>query len=322
MNRFTKTILPVLAMAMVIPFLATVTLAQYVPIVPPQNTAVPTALPNVGSVTTSGLTATVLPGSVYCNGSQAQVAPTSFTLLANSIYYLAYNCLNDQLYVRTMAAPQGTDLLLAVLTTAASTIAVTDTRSTVMFVNPNDGAFFIPASACGGGVSGTAGAGNATDIVALAGGMRVFRLSNTAAGPSTNTFTCTFQVPTRLTTNRGVIINDLTLLVSTQTTQPTSVTTSTLKSSTAPAAVDPETASSATFVNQGGVVTMVPTSGQFAAYAAVAAGQFYSLKASLAAPISVITDLQTFIVTFTFAQAGSAAGIQEIPGFYVHYTVI
>jgi hypothetical protein len=149
--------------------------------------------------------------------------------------------------------------------------------------------------------------------------MRVFRLSATAASASNNTFTCTFSVPGRLTTGRGVTITDITFLVSSQTTQPTSITLPTLKTATAPAAVDPETANSATFVTAGGTVTQAPSSAQFAAYSPVAAGQFFSVKASLGTPVLVNTDLQMFQFVIVFAQSASAISIQETPGFFVHY---
>lgn len=182
-----------------------------------------------------------------------------------------------------------------------------------------DGTFFVPETACSGATSGTAGSGNATDIVAGSGGARVFRLSATNAGASANTFTCIFQVPSRLTAGKGATITDITFLVSTQTTQPTSITLPTLKSFTAPQATDPETANSATFSTAGGTITQTPTSAQFAAYTAVSAGQFYTVKASLGTPILVNNDLQVFQFVIVFNQSASAASLQETPGFYVHY---
>jgi hypothetical protein len=183
----------------------------------------------------------------------------------------------------------------------------------------NDGYLFIPENACGGAVTGTVGSGNATDIVTAVGGARVFRLSSTAAGASVDTFTCVFTVPSRLTAGKGVTITDLVFLVSDQTTQATSVTTPTLKSFTAPLAVDPETANSATFVTAGGTITFAPTTGQFAAYTPVAAGQYFTIKATLGTPIAVNNDLQVFQVVWVLSQSASAAMVLETPGFFVHY---
>ena len=183
-----------------------------------------------------------------------------------------------------------------------------------------DGYLFIPETACGGAVTGTAGSGNATDIVATSGGARVFRLSSTNAGASVDTFTCIFTLPSRLTAGKGVTITDLTFLVSDQTTQATSVTLPTLKTFTAPAAVDPETANSATFVTAGGTITQTPTSAQFAAYTAVSAGQFFTIKAALGTPVAVNTDLQVFQVVWVLSQSASAAMVLETPGFFVHYS--
>jgi hypothetical protein len=182
-----------------------------------------------------------------------------------------------------------------------------------------DGYLFIPESACSGAVTGTAGSGNATDILAGSGGARVFRLSSTNAGASVDTFTCIFTVPSRLTAGKGVTITDLVFLVSDQTTQATSVTTPTLKSFTAPLAVDPETANSATFVAAGGTITFTPTTAQFAAYTPVSAGQFFTIRAILGTPQVVNTDLQVFQAVFVLSQSASAAMVLETPGFFVHY---
>jgi hypothetical protein len=200
---------------------------------------------------------------------------------------------------------------------------ITDNRVAGYFPIISDWLFWVPETACGGGTSGTGGSGNATDILATSGGARVFRLSATNAGASNNTFTCVFNVPfSKLTAGHGVVINDITFLVSTQTTQPTSITLPTLKSFTPPAPIDPETANSATFVTAGGTITQAPTSTQFAAYSPVSAGQFFSVKASLGTPAAVNTDLQTFQFVIVFAQSASAASLQEVPGFYVHGSTI
>lgn len=185
--------------------------------------------------------------------------------------------------------------------------------------NFTDGFFFVPETSCFGATTGTAGSGNATDILTGSGGVRVYRVSATAASSSANTFTCVFSVPGRLTTGKGITITDVTAVVSCQTTQPTTITLPTLKTFTAPAAVDPETANSATFVTAGGTITQTPTSAQFAAYTPVAAGQFFTVKASLGTPVLVNTDLQTFQFVIVFNQSASAISIQELAGLYVHY---
>ena len=179
--------------------------------------------------------------------------------------------------------------------------------------------FWVPETACFGGTTGTVGSGNATDILAGSGGARVYRVSATAAGASSNTFTCNFNIPfVKPSAGQAVAITDITFLVSSQTTQPTSITLPTLKSWQPPTPVDPETANSATFVTAGGTLTLAPTSAQFAAYSPVSAGQFFSVKASLGTPIYVTSDLQTFQFVIVFNQSAAAISIQETPGFYVH----
>lgn len=182
-------------------------------------------------------------------------------------------------------------------------------------------AVWIPETACSGATTGTAGAGNATDILAGSGGARVFRLSATNASSSINTFTCVFQIP-YLKFIQGpigaVTITSIDVPVSTQTTQPTSITTPTFKSFTLPPPVDPETANSATFVAQGGTITIAPTTAQFAAYTPVSAGQFFNLRVNLGTPEVIGNQWETYQLVLVFNQSASAASLQEIPGFYVN----
>lgn len=193
--------------------------------------------------------------------------------------------------------------------------------STVPTSTLTDAYFWVPESACAGATTGTVGSGNATDIVAGgSGGARVYRVSATNASGSANTFTCYFSLPSRLTAGKGFTITDIEFYVSTQTTQPTSITTPTLKASTAPGYADPETASSATFTTVGGTLTLAPTSAQFAAYSAVSAGQWYTLHVILGTPYIMNTDRTMLQFVIVFNQSASAASLQETPGFYVHGT--
>lgn len=183
-----------------------------------------------------------------------------------------------------------------------------------------DGSFYIGEATCTGSTTGTAGSGNATDILTGSGGARVYRVSATNASSSANTFVCNFNVPARLTANKGCLLTDVTFLVSPQTTIPTSITLPTLKTFTVPAAAATETANSATFVTSGGTLAILPTSANFATFAAVSAGQFYSIKTTLGTPVFVNTDLQQFQYTIVFNQSASAASLQETPGLVAHCT--
>lgn len=242
------------------------------------------------------------------NSAITQTSGVALKSAANAVKFYASPGLYHVLYSSTVAATSYLDDILV-----GADFSSTTNGSTDWF-------WWVPATACGGATSGTADTGNATDIVATSGGARVFRLAATAASSSANTFTCVFNIPSRILSGKGVKITDITFLVSTQTTQPTSVTTPTLKSFTPPAAASSETASSATFSTFGGTITMTPTSAQFAGLAAVNAGQWYSLKASLGTPVYTNTDMQTFQFVIVFNQSASAASLQETPGFYVHGT--
>src|SRR5580700_3841655 len=167
MKRLTQVILAVALLAA--STFSTLSFAQYVSPIPPQNSAAPAAVPQAGVVTNpTGLTISVAPGPVYCSGAQEVIAPSQFTLATSSTYYVQYNCTTDQLFVtNTPAAQSASNLLLATVVTGTSTSAVTSitaNTATWMFVTPSDSFFFVPASQCAGAVTGTAGAGNATDI--------------------------------------------------------------------------------------------------------------------------------------------------------------
>lgn len=295
------------------------------PPVPAVNSQAASSAGPAGTVTNTGTTViAVTPGPLLCNGTSSYIHNVTFTLAINTTYQVINNCDFNTVYVRSdRSAAVPAEVNLATVVCGATTCGtITDTRSASNFPNMSDGYFWVSESACSGATTGTTGSGNATDILAGSGGLRVYRLSATAASSSANTFTCQFSPPSRLTTGKGITINDIVFLVSTQTTQPTTITLPTLKSFVAPVAVDPETANSATFVTAGGTVTQTPTSTQFAAYTAVAAGQFFTVKASLGTPIAANTDLQVFQFVIVFNQSASAISIQETPGFFVHYTNI
>lgn len=270
----------------------------------------------------SGNLYNVSAGPIQCAGSRiSYINNTQLNLLASSTYYIVSNCAGEVI-AQTVPPLPGQVPINTVVTGATTNTSMTDNRQLSNFPLVTDYYYWVPESACSGAVTGTGGSGNATDILAGSGGARVFRLSSTNAGASTDTFTCVFVLPSRLTTGKGTTINDITFLVSDQTTMATSVTLPTFKSFTAPAAVDPETANSATFVAAGGTITQAPTSTQFAAYTAVNAGQFYTIKASLGTPVVLNNDLQVFQFVIAIAQSASAAMVLETPGFYVHCTYI
>jgi len=180
-----------------------------------------------------------------------------------------------------------------------------------------DGEFIVNPAACLATTTGTAGTGNGTIIID--GSVPAMKSSATAAAASHEVFTCTINVPSRLTAGKGVTINSITYLYSVQTTTATSMVASTLNSFTAPAAGTSETASSATLVAAGGTLTQVPVIAS-ANLTAVSAGQYYSELVSLGTPIAVNTDGMVFVFTFEIDQSASAAQIVTTPGLVVKYT--
>lgn len=302
----------------------------------PQNNAAASAVGPGGAITNpTGNDIAISPGPVFCNGGLSYIHSTKFTLTgppaipavasqsgASQLFYVFYSCAQDQVVLSVFPPPLASAVSLGTVLQSNSagslSYTITDVRAAFQFPNASDETFWVPETACSGATSGTAGSGNATDILAGSGGVRVFRLSATNASSSANTFTCVFTVPTKLTSGKGFSITDITILVSTQTTQPTSVTLPTVKQFTVPAAVDPETANSATFTAYCGTITQAPTSAQFAAYTPVSAGQFFSIKATCGTPVFLNTDLQMVQYVIVFNQSASAASLQEVAGLVVH----
>jgi hypothetical protein len=319
----------VLAIGMVSIPAAIPTHAQNVSTLPGQirpNNAIPPAslTYQAGTESASSTTVTLSPGPIICAGSSEYMAAQTFTVpstvSSTTPLYVYFQCPSNQTFM-TSAIQQGTggvNILIGSLYVVSSTVTYTDLRSTQYFPVVSDWSFWVPESACGGAVSGTGGSGNATDIVALSGGLRVFRLSNTNAGASTNTFTCTFEIPSKVSAGKLAYITDIAFLVSPQTTIPTSIGTPTVKTYTAPAPSATPTANSATFVAYGGTITTVPTSTQFAALSAVNAGQFYTVDVVCGTPAVLPADLTGIQLVIAFGQTASSAGVQETPGFFVH----
>jgi len=182
----------------------------------------------------------------------------------------------------------------------------------------NDGYALVPPAACVANVSsGTAATGNNTFIVD--GSVPALEGKTTAAA-ATLQFVCNIDLPTRLTSGKGIVINDLTFLYSQQGTNTTlSMSTPTLNSFTAPVAGTSETASSATLVAAGGTLAPVPVVAS-ANLTAVSAGQYYSEKIGLGTPVS-FANLQNLVLNQAFANSGSVAMLITTPGVIVHYSI-
>lgn len=100
----------------------------------PSNTAQLAAVGSAGSITSSSLTATVAPGPVYCRGTLASLAPTSIVFPANSTWYLYVDCTADQIGISAFPPPvTNATPNLALIVAGATTLAVTDLRSSLYF---------------------------------------------------------------------------------------------------------------------------------------------------------------------------------------------
>lgn len=138
--------------------------------------------------------------------------------------------------------------------------------------------------------------------------------SNAAAG--TNTLTCDIMLPTRLAILRGTQITDITLMIGSQTTAPTSLGTATLGYIQFPAAATSETASTVTPVTIGGTVT---TTSPTLITTVTTAGSFLTIKHTFSTAVNLSTDLQILRYTMPFLQSAAAAMTLNTPGLLVHY---
>jgi hypothetical protein len=101
--------------------------------VAPVNPNTATVLGPAGVITSTNLTITVSGGPIWCRGDIAMISNTNFTLLANSVYFVYYDCGGNQLYVSTQA-PAPPYVAINQVTTGAATVSGTsDLRSLFLF---------------------------------------------------------------------------------------------------------------------------------------------------------------------------------------------
>ncbi len=191
-----------------------------------------------------------------------------------------------------------------------------------------DGAFWVPASACGWSTTGTwasqvavaTGGPNIQGLTTLAtsGATPLVNQISLAAAASANTLNCTVTLPQRLTAGKGVVVTDVTVMYGVQTTALTSISGAALSTITYPTGAS-QTASTVTPVAITGTVTASSTTGNLGL---TTAGAFRSSKLTLATPFNMVTDLQQLIVTEVFNQSAASAQIVNTPGVLVHYTLV
>lgn len=284
----------------------------------PVNAAATVALPPTGVITSSGLTLTVAPGVVFCNGNLTPMHLTQLTVPASTTSFVYMRCPSEQVFATTTPPLQNIDVSLATIVAGASTITTnTDTRGVSFFPNMSD--FVVPFGPgdCAWSATGTLGATTGLNLQAIGASFTsVNSISTTAAGASTDTLTCNIHIPYRTTTGKGAQPLDCVIYYGVQTTALTSVGAPTLSSITMPAPGTAETASTVTPVSLG-AVTVTPVIGS-ANLGTTTAGAFFSEKVSVTTPVFLNTDQQVIQFQQTFVQSAAAAQIVNTPGGVCH----
>ena len=153
-------------------------------------------------------------------------------------------------------------------------------------------------------------------FVSVGGVFALNAVSNAAAG--TQTLSCDFTPPTRVTTLRGAVVQDITVLLGSQVVAPTSLGTATLGTITFPVPVaTTQTFSVATPVTIGGTVT---TLGPTTSVATVTtAGSFLTFKHTFSTAVDLSTDLRLLQYQFPILQSAASAMTLNTAGLFVHY---
>ena len=179
---------------------------------------------------------------------------------------------------------------------------------------PTDGYFTIAAPSCS--ISQSGDTETVASVLKVVGNIQMVQETTTTT-TATDTVICAVVVPSRLTSGRGVTINDVTLRYGNSTGNIATCNAPTLGTQTAPTAATSETAASATLTSAGSV-TVTPVVGSCNT-AAVSAGQVYSEKIALSTPLAVNTDLTVLYVTQSFIGPTNATFTMNVAGVDVHY---
>lgn len=298
--------------------------AQYTPAVTPVPLQTNAVVGPAGAVTNpSGLTISVSPGPILCQGNVAIITGTQFTLFQNQTYFLIYNCNQDSLLVRSTYQPQGpVEVLLNTIVTGSSTAAVTsmtDGRALTNFPLVTDATYIIPLASCALSLpTGTLGAsttGTNPGVARAAANNWVLQLVTTAA-TNAIALNCDLTPPSKLTLGKGATVNNVQVFYGVQTTALTSITAPTLSTITYPAT---GAAAGATVAAAGGALTVLPVSLQLTT---TTSGQCFSENIALATPVAINTDLQRLSLDQLFNQSAAAATQLQVCGVIVHYSYI
>lgn len=286
----------------------------------------------------------VTAGPVVCPGGDMQyINASTLTLAANTTNLLVWNCASQpSLYTKTAVTGPGssgttvgvpTSLLFATpgVELPISTIvcgstncgntangSLTDARVLANFPVINDGYFIVSPGSCAWNQSGGTLVTNGLANVG-ASFLPVNQISTTTT-TLTAQLTCLIDPPTKVTANKGVWLNDVTLLYGPSTGTLQSCGTPTINTIALPTAASSETASTVTPVSIG-ALTVTPAVGS-CNVTALTAGAMYTEKAAPATPFNIATDLQHIAFTQQFVGANAASEILYTAGLIVHYSYV
>ena len=191
---------------------------------------------------------------------------------------------------------------------------------------PTDGWFFVGPENCSMALTtgtfaanpATSGALSAPAMARAASGNSVLQLTTTAAANTTDVV-CEFNVPSRLTSAKGITINDIVYAFGYQTTALTSIGTAAVNSITYSA---PGGAAAGTVAAVGGALTVTAGTSHGTPGATTTGGQCYVEKLAFGTPYAVITDNTRLAWQNTFVQSAASATVMQICGTWVHYSNI
>ncbi len=250
-------------------------------------------------------TAQALTGTSHIDSSTANPSATGIVRLANTDLVGWRNAANNA------------DISLQV--NASNNLVLTGATA------PTDGYYFSPAGDCSMTLTTGTWAANVlqgTGAAAIPAQVKAATGNNVLQGTTTaaaNTFdvTCDFTPPSRLTSGKGITINDITYLFGYQTTALTSIGTAGVNSVTYGAA---GAAAQGVVAAAGGALTVTAGTNHGTPGALVASGACFNEKLAFGTPIPVITDLTRYTWQNTFVQSAASSTILQICGTIVHYS--
>lgn len=279
-----------------------------------------------GIVTTSsGLTAQVAPGPVFCNGGIEFISKTNLTLPANATatapVYVYFRCPTEQVFASIVGPVPGVDLLLDTTVTGASTITTnTDNRLPAQFPPAGDMSWWVPLGACGlqmttGALSLVVQTGQMPGIQNVAANNHVLEAISTAAA-SAATLDCDIEPLSKLTAGHGAIITDVVVYYGYQGAAALStITTPTFSTVTYSV---PGGAAAGTVAAAGGTINQTVGTSHSTPGAVTTTGQCYPEQSFFSTPIGLISDVGRVTMEQVFNHTAASIVTYQICGVHVH----